>query len=65
MASEDMVQELDRLRKLLDVDPADQVRQHASGATSSLDTAYAGALHAAEVRRKVAGDMLTSTHCSK
>lgn len=61
MASEDMVQELDRLRKLLDVDPADQVRQHASEATSSLDTAYAGALHAAEVPRTATYLMVTPT----
>ena len=55
MASEGMVQELERLRKLLDVNPADQLRQHGSGAMSGSDAAYAGALNAAEVRRKLTG----------
>ena len=58
MASEGMVQELDRLRKLLDVNPADQLRQQDSGAKSGSDIAYAGALHAAEVRRTPAGLVL-------
>lgn len=58
MASDGMLQELERLRKLLDASPADQLRQHDSGAMS--DT-YAGALHAAEVRPKPAGLVLTST----
>ena len=53
-----MVQELERLRKLLDVNPADQLRQHDSGAMSVSDAAYAGALHAAEVRRKPEGLVL-------
>lgn len=58
MASDGMVQELERLRKLLDVDPADQLRKHDSGAMSVSDAAYAGALHAAEVCRKPAGLVL-------
>lgn len=62
MASEGMVEELERLRKLLDVNPADQQRQYDSGATSGSDT-YAGALHAAEVRPKPADLVLTSTTC--
>ena len=50
MASEGMAQELEKLRKLLEVNPAGQLRQHESGIMSGADTAYAGALHAAEVR---------------
>ena len=50
MASEGMVQELERLRKLLDVNPADQLRKDGSGITTGSDSAYAGALNAAEVR---------------
>jgi len=47
MGSEGMVQELERLRKLLDVTPANQLRQDGTGEPS--DTAYTGALSAAEV----------------
>lgn len=49
MASEGMVQELDRLRKLLDVTPADSLRKYNSGGMSGSESAYAGALSAAEV----------------
>lgn len=49
MASEGMVQELDRLRKLLDGTPADQLLRDGSGGASGSDAAYAGALSAAEV----------------
>lgn len=49
MASEGMVQELERLRKLLDVKPADKLRKHESEVMSGSDSAYAGALSAAEV----------------
>ncbi|KAL3152989.1 hypothetical protein ABBQ38_012017 [Trebouxia sp. C0009 RCD-2024] len=43
-----MVQELERLRKLLDVKPADKLRKHESEVMSGSDSAYAGALSAAE-----------------
>ncbi len=49
MGSEGMVQELERLRKLLDVTPANQLRQDGTGEPSASDTAYTGALSAAEV----------------
>ena len=49
MSSEGMVQELERLRKLLDVTPANQLRQDGTGGPSASDTAYTGALSAAEV----------------
>ena len=43
------MQELERLRKLLDVNPANQLRQEGTGGASASDTAYTGALSAAEV----------------
>ena len=43
------MQELERLRKLLDVTPANQLRQDGTGEPSASDTAYTGALSAAEV----------------
>ncbi len=55
-----MVQELERLRKLLDVTPADQLRKDVSGVFGS-DAAYAGALNAAEVcERRVQPDNASS-----
>ncbi|DBA70669.1 TPA: hypothetical protein ACH3X2_012048 [Trebouxia sp. C0005] len=48
MGSEGMVQELERLRQLLDVTPANQLRQDGTGGASASDTAYTGALSAAE-----------------
>lgn len=42
------MQELERLRKLLDVNPANQLRQDGTGGASASDTAYTGALSAAE-----------------
>lgn len=49
MGSEGMVQELERLRKLLDVNPADQLRKDGSGIMTGSDSPYTGALNAAEV----------------
>ena len=49
MGSEGMVQELERLRGLLDVNPADYLRRDGSGMATNSDSIYAGALDAAEV----------------
>ena len=49
MGSEGMVQELERLRKLLDVTPANQLRQDGTGGASASETVYTRALSAAEV----------------
>ncbi len=49
MGSECMVQELERLRKLLDVTPVNQLRQDGTEEPSASETAYSGALSAAEV----------------
>ena len=48
MGSDGMVQELERLRKLLDATPAEP-RVDRSGGVSSSEAAYNGALNAAEV----------------
>lgn len=48
MGSEGMVQELERLRQLLDVTPANQLRQDGTGGASASDAAYTGALSVAE-----------------
>lgn len=45
-----MVQELERLRKLLDATPPDQLRRDTSVGVSGSDDAYNGALNVAEVR---------------
>jgi hypothetical protein len=43
------VQELERLRKLLDVTPPNQLRKDGTEGASASDTSYTGALSAAEV----------------
>ena len=47
--SENMVQELERLRKLLDTTSPEQLKKSLARAGSGSDTAFSGALTAAEV----------------
>ena len=47
--SENMVQELERLRKLLDNTSPEQLKRNLTRAASGSDTAFSGALSAAEV----------------
>lgn len=49
--SENMVQELERLRKLLDTTSPEQLKRNLTRAASGSDTVFSGALSAAEVRR--------------
>lgn len=53
--SENMVQELERLRKLLDTTSPEQLKKSLARAGSDADTAFSGALTAAEVMHTLSG----------